>query len=175
MKITLLACLLAGVVFPALSASHGHGHIQVQGSIIDTACAIATGDADQSLDLGTLPASDLVNDGRGPDVPFTVHLVNCVLNGTDIRGNDHWKDVRITFDGRADGQHLFALQGDGHGEAVVITDAAGNEAEPGQPMAATHLSPGSMALRYRLHLAGNHRPLRPGRFYTTLRYFMEYD
>jgi type 1 fimbria pilin len=168
----LLLCVLAG---SAAATTHGHGHVEVRGSIIDTACAIATGDADQSISLGTLPASGLMADGRGPSVTFTVHLVNCVLNGTDIRSNDHWKDVRIVFDGEADGPGLFALQGEARGEALAISDEAGNRAEPGKAIGMENIAPGSMALHYRMWFSRDHRPLRPGRLYTTLRYFMEYD
>lgn len=167
--------LIAGLVGPAAAATHGHGRVQIQGSILDTACAIATGDADQGIELGTLSASDLLIGNRGPEVPFTVHLVNCVLNGSDVQGHDRWKDVRITFDGTPDGPHRFALQGKGKGEALVIANESGNEAQPGEAMPATGITPGSMALHYRLWLTADHHALQPGRFYTTLRYFMEYD
>lgn len=167
----LLACLSA----PAWAAGHGHGHVRMSGTILDTACAIATGDTDQSIDFGTLPASDLLNAGRGRAVPFTVHLVNCVLNGDDVRGRDRWKDVRITFAGEPDGAHRFALQGRGQGEALAIADAGGTEAEPGEPMPAAAIAPGSMALHYRMWLTADHRALQPGEFHTTVRYFMEYD
>lgn len=167
--------LIAALAEPAIAATHGHGRVQIQGTILDTACAISTGDADQSIDLGTLSASDLLTNNRGPAVLFTVHLVNCVLNGGDVQGQDHWKDVRITFDGIPDSPHRFALQGKGRGEALVIANESGNEAQPGEAMPATGITPGSMALHYRLWLTPDHHALRPGRFYTTLRYFMEYD
>lgn len=167
----LLACLSA----QAPAATHGHGHVQLSGTILDTACAIAAGDTDQSIEIGTLPASDVLNNGRGREVPFTVHLVNCVLSGDDVRGRDHWKDVRITFDGEPDGAHRFALQGRGKGEALVIADARGAEATPGEAMPAATLEPGSMALRYRMWLTADSRALQPGDFHTTVRYFMEYD
>lgn len=169
--LVLLTCLCA----PVLAATHGHGRVRVQGTILDTACAIAAGDTDQSINIGTLPASELLNDGRGPSVPFTVHLVNCVLSGDDVRGRDHWKDVRIIFDGESDGPHRFALQGAGRGEALAIADEAGAEAAPGKPMPDRTLAPGSMALHYRMWLTADKQALQPGEFHTTVRYFMEYD
>lgn len=162
----LLACLSA----QAPAATHGHGHVRLSGTILDTACAIAAGDTDQSIEIGTLPVSDVLKNGRGREVPFTVRLVNCVLSG-----GDHWKDVRITFNGEPDGAHRFALQGRGKGEALVIADARGAEATPGEAMPAATLEPGSMALRYRMWLTADSRALQPGDFHTTVRYFMEYD
>lgn len=157
------------------AATHGHGHVHMQGVIIDTACAIAAGEADQSINMGTLSISDLVKNGRGPSVPLTVRLVNCVLNGTDPRGVNHWKDFRITFAGVADGSHRFALQGDAHGEALVIADSQGVEVEPGEPLPATPIKPGSMTLHYNLWLTVNDKKIKPGHLNTTIRYFMEYD
>ncbi|NEG60091.1 fimbrial protein [Pantoea agglomerans] len=177
MPLKLLSCLflLSYLGGSAFAASHGHGHLKVKGSIVDTACAIATDDADQSIDLGSIAASELITEGHSPSVPFTIHLMNCVLNSSDIHGSHHWKDVHITFDGVPDGSHLFALHGNGKGEAVGITDAAGAVAEPGKQMAAMTIEPGSMALNYRMYVTGNHHVLQPGNFYTSIRYFMEYD
>ncbi|HEC2037754.1 TPA: type 1 fimbrial protein [Klebsiella oxytoca] len=176
MTMQLIACLLLCILTgSAAAATHGHGHVEIRGSIIDTACAISTGDADQSISLGTLSANDLMTNEHGPSVPFTVHLVNCVLNGEDNRGYGHWKDVRIVFDGEVGGPGLFALQGDARGEALAISDEAGIRAEPGKALDAGNITSGDMALHYRMWLTGDHRALRPGRLYTTVRYFMEYD
>lgn len=178
MTLRILGCLLLFCTSgPLLAASHGHGHghVRMSGEILDTACAIDTGDTAQSINFGTLAVSDLLNNGRSVSVPFTIHLVNCVLNGSDVRGRDHWKDVRITFDGEPDGSHHFALKGTGRGEALAIADEAGKEAIPGEPMAATTLVSGSMALHYRMWLTAGHHGLQPGDFRTTVRYFMEYD
>lgn len=161
--------------FVAAAATHGHGHVAMQGAIIDTACTIAAGEADQSISMGTLAVNELHNNGRGPSVPLTVHLVNCVLDGNDVRGANHWKDVRITFSGEADGPRRFALQGEAQGEALVIADSRGTEAEPGEPMPPQPIEIGSMALHYRLRLTGDHKKIRPGHLNTTIRYFMEYD
>lgn len=147
----------------------------MHGTIIETACAIATGEADQSISMGTLPVSELISNGRGPSVPLTIHLVNCVLDGPGRRDANHWKDVRITFAGEADGPRRFALQGEARGEALVIADSQGVEAEPGKPMPAMPIVPGSMSLHYSLWLTGNHKKIKPGKLNTTIRYFMEYD
>jgi type 1 fimbria pilin len=171
LAVSTLLCLPSLV----LATNHGAGRVQVRGSIIDTACAIDTGDKEQSIKLGTLPVSDLVNDGHGPEIPFTVHLVNCVLNGMETQAAHHWKDIRITFEGIPAEGELFALQGSARGEALAIMDESGTVAAPGEPMPATAIEPGSMTLHYRMRLKGDHNPLRPGSFATSLRYFMEYE
>ena len=159
----------------AFAIGHGHGHVQIRGSIVDTACAIATGDLDQVIDMGTLPVAELINDGRGPPVPFTVHLINCTLDGADTHAAHHWKDVRITFQGMPDGKKLFAVHGASSGEGVAIVDAAGMQAVPGEPMSATPILPGEMALHYQLQMEEDSHAIHPGRFTTALRFFMEYE
>lgn len=174
-RVFILSLFMACIPFMSAAASHGHGHVQIQGAIIDTACAIATGEADQGISMGTLAFSELENNGRGPSVPLSISLVNCVLNGASTHNKQHWKDVRITFDGEADGARRFALQGSALGESLVIADSRGNEAEPGKPMPTTPIVPGNMTLHYQLWLTRNDKKIRPGKFNTTIRYFMEYD
>lgn len=159
----------------ALSATHGHGLVRLKGNIIDTACAIAIGDIDQSIDMGSLAISELINKGREPAVDFTVHLENCVLNDSNFRKGHYWKDIHVTFEGEADGPDGFALHGDAHGERLAISDSIGDQAEPGKPMPDLPLTPGKMNLRYKLWLTSDHKALRTGNFYITIRYFMEYD
>lgn len=164
-------------VFTSLSAraeNQGHGRVSMQGSIVDTACAIAAGGADQTIDIGTVPISQLLHDGQGAEVSFQVHLVNCSLNG-DARLHTHWKDVHIVFDGGNEGGNLFALQGSGQGEALIISDASGVNAIPGEPMPDVPLTRGSTSLTYRMRIVPDSQPLRPGTLHTTVRYFMEYD
>lgn len=172
--------VLAAVALFCLSSAvyavgHGNGHVHVRGSIVDTACAIATDDIDQSIDMGTLPISVLKDDGHGPEVPFDVHLVNCTLDDSDTRAVHHWKDVHITFDGVPDGRTLFAVQGAASGEGVAILDVTGTPAEPGKPVSAIPLIPGSMTLHYRMQIREDSRSLRPGNLTTALRYFMDYE
>lgn len=166
---------LFGMSFATFGADHGHGRVQMQGKIIDTACAISTGDAVQGVDLHNFTIDELVTKGRGPEVILTIHLVNCALNGHDEQKANRWKDVRITFDGDATGSSLFALKGEARGEALVIEDEQGYRARPGEPMPPVSVAPGSMTLRYRLWLMRDQQAIRPGPFYTTVRFFMEYD
>lgn len=173
--ITVLCLALSVMCFEVSAADHGHGRVHVTGSIVDTACAIAMDDRDQIVDIGSVPMNQLLESGRGPDVPFQIHLVNCTLNGSDVRHRDHWKDVHITFEGRDGGDGLFVLSGEARGEALSITDAQGNRAIPGEPMPNSTIIPGSMTLRYKMRLEADHHPFRPGPLRTTLRYFMDYE
>ncbi|WP_420705075.1 fimbrial protein, partial [Serratia marcescens] len=62
----------------AISAVQGQGRVNMQGAIIDTACAIATESRDQIIAMGVTPVADIMRDGKGKEVPFSIELVNCV-------------------------------------------------------------------------------------------------
>ena len=169
---------LAGTLFLAgfaQATDHGHGRLRMQGEIIDTACAIATGDENQTVSFGAVPISQLAADGHSVTVPLVIHLINCSLNGTDVQGYDHWKDVHIIFQGMSRDGQIFTLQGSGRGEALVIRDGKGIMAKPGKALPEGNIEPGTMTLRYEMQLVVNKEALHPGDFHTTIRYFMEYE
>lgn len=154
---------------------HGHGLLRMQGEIIDAACAISTGDQDQTVSFGAIPMSQLVADKHSVSVPFSIHLINCSLKGIDSQGYDHWKDVHIIFQGESKDGEIFTLQGSGRGESLVIRDEKGIMAKPGKVLPMGNIEPGAMTLRYEMQLTMNNEALHPGDFYTTIRYFMEYE
>lgn len=43
----------------------GEGRVNMQGSIIDTACAIAVESREQTIDMGITPLSEIIRDGHG--------------------------------------------------------------------------------------------------------------
>jgi len=55
----------------------------MQGAVIETACAIDTDSRDQTIDISVMPLTKIIRDGQGLTLPFTIRLVNCVLNRVD--------------------------------------------------------------------------------------------
>ncbi|MBO2006674.1 type 1 fimbrial protein [Serratia marcescens] len=78
----------------------------MQGAINDAACAIATESREQVFDLDVTSFSDIYPGGQGKEIPFSIHLVNCIsaLGSNSI---SEWRQFQITFDGNVDGQ-MFA-------------------------------------------------------------------
>lgn len=61
------AVLLASLAFApghATSAAQGWGKVNMHGAIIDTACAIAAGSRDQTIDMDTIPLGQIIRDGQ---------------------------------------------------------------------------------------------------------------
>ena len=174
-KILLLIVYLQ--VFSVLNvgaASHGHGRVSMKGSIIDSACAISTDESDQTISMGSIPISQLLNEGHGVEVPFQIHLINCTLH-SDSTPNSRWKGVNISFFGQISGDHWFAMQGSASGEALAIEDSEGELIVPTKQLPDVDLTSGDMVLKYRMRVEANHNTLHPGSFHTVIKYFMEYD
>jgi len=69
---SLLALLLAGPFLPVMAKAVGqvHGRVNMQGSIIDTPCAIDVNSQDQTIDMTSVPVGQIERDGYGPDNRF---------------------------------------------------------------------------------------------------------
>lgn len=165
---------LCALAFSAGANEQENGSLRMHGSVIEAACTINTGNNEQSIDIGTVPISKILRDGKGPGIPFHIRLTNCSPLGVTYQ-QKRLQGVHIIFDGQAENRVLFALEGNGSGEGIAITDADGLQIFPGQTTPETDLDPGRMILDYTLWLTADYQLLRPGEFYTTIRYFMEYD
>lgn len=142
----------------------------MQGTIIDTACAIAVESREQTIDMDTIPLADIIRDGQGRSKPFSIRLINCI---TERPGREGWKQFKVTFDGDADGG-LFGVRGEASGVALRISDVSGNIAEPGIPLPMNNITPGSMTLNYNLKLMANSHALKAGDYFSFVRFKLDY-
>lgn len=156
----------------AAHSSQGWGRVNMQGSIIDTACAIATGSREQTIDMDTVPVGDILRDGQGNTRNFSVELINCELSRPDPKLSD-WRHFQVTFDGDADGG-LFGVNGEAKGVALEITDSGGNKAAPGEPLPLGEITRGSMRLDYTMKLVSNSQILKPGGYTSAVRFKLDY-
>ncbi|EOV5094277.1 fimbrial protein [Serratia marcescens] len=166
------SCLFSLVAMSAQASQsvQGWGRVNMQGSIIDTACAIAVESREQTVDMGITPLADIARDGQGNSRAFSIELVNCVLARP---GRDDWKQFQVTFDGDAEGA-LFGVRGEASGVALQITDEHGNVAIPGQPLPLTDIVPGDRQLNYALKLMANRHALKSGDYFSAIRFKLDY-
>ncbi|WP_419246383.1 fimbrial protein [Serratia sp. NFX21] len=165
-----LLILLPLVSFP-LQAS-GWGRVNMQGAVIETACAIDTESRDQTIDMFILPLSQIIRDGHGLKREFNIRLINCVLGRIDKKSPD-WQRFQVTFDGRGD-NGLFAVDGPAQGIALELTDNDGNIAAPGKPLPAINISEGDSQLNYSVRLVSNSQVLRSGEYSSAIRFKIDY-
>ncbi|HGL5969500.1 TPA: fimbrial protein [Klebsiella aerogenes] len=173
---SLLALLLAaGISGPARAQDQGHGRVSMEGTIVDTPCAIDVPSRDQTIDMAAVPVGQIIRDGHGPIRPFTIRLVDCSLTPL-MPGNTRpdWTRFRVTFDGATAHDQLFSVRGEARGVGLKIIDHDGVAAVPGKPMPAGQLQAGSFDLNYTLQLVGDHQSLRAGAYRTTIRFKLDY-
>ncbi|TFZ52759.1 type 1 fimbrial protein [Serratia proteamaculans] len=170
MQLAALAILFSSPV--GFAADQGHGRVTMNGSIIDSACALDTESRYQTIDMLTQPASEIISEGFGHSRPFTLHLINCQLQQAD-NPTESWQHFAITFDGIKSSTG-FGINGDAEGIALQIRDANGNIAEPGMSMPVSDLTAGEMSLNYTMRLVGNGENLKSGSYHSAIRYKLDY-
>lgn len=147
--------------------------LTVQGSIVETACAIDLGSRDQTIDMGSLSISQLLRDGQGTARPFTIRLVNCSLEKQNDRSPD-WQYFRITFDGPHE-QGLFNVRGQAKGVGLEIRNQDNELSIPGSAMSSRQLTPGTRDLIYQLRLVANQQSLAAGEYNSQLAFKLDYE
>ncbi|CAI1935988.1 fimbrial protein [Serratia entomophila] len=156
----------------AAHSSQGWGRVNMQGSIINTACAIAAGSREQTIDMDTVSMGDIMRDGQDTTRPFSVELIHCELSRPDL-GLPDWRHFQVTFDGEADGA-LFGVNGEAKGVALEITDSRGNKATPGEPLPSGEITPGTMKLDYMMKLVANNQVLKADGYTSAVRFKLDY-
>lgn len=171
-SLSVFSCIFSSLVGSAAFAASdtGHGRVNMQGAIIDTACAIAVESREQVIDMEVIPFADVLRDGHGRSKPFSIALVNCVL---ERPGKPDWHQFQVTFDGDRDGDY-FGVYGDARGVALRIMDEYGNQALPGKALPLRDLVLGNKVLNYTLTLMPNKRDLKAGAYFSTIRFKLDY-
>lgn len=165
-------CLLMLLPIQSSLAVAGWGRVNMQGAVIETACAIDTDSRDQTIDMSVLPLSQIIRDGQGLTRPFSIRLVNCVLDrvGENL---PQWQRFQVTFDGRVD-NGLFGIDGQAQGVALQLADSFGNIITPGTPSPTFDITEGEPKVNYSLRLVSNQQVLRSGAYTSTIRFKMDY-
>lgn len=165
-------CLLMLLPIQSSQAAAGWGRVNMQGAVIETACAIDTDSRDQTIDMFLLPLSQVMRDGQGLTRPFSIRLVNCVLDRADEK-SPQWQRFQVTFDGRVD-NGLFGVDGQAQGIALQLVDSFGNVITPGIPSPSFDISEGERKINYSLRIVSNQQVLRSGAYTSTIRFKMDY-
>ncbi|EPM0023513.1 fimbrial protein [Citrobacter farmeri] len=147
------------------------GKVNLEGSIISSACDIDTGDGYQSIAMPTETRRHIKRTGEGEPQDFYIRLTNCSLGPSD--NSTAWQYINIIFDGDED-DGMFRVNGNASGVALVLVDRNGTEIHPGQAMPWQQSSVTDNRLDYRIKLKNNLRGLVVGDYSATIRYRVEY-
>ncbi|MBN6044530.1 type 1 fimbrial protein [Citrobacter sp. ku-bf4] len=109
---------LSAVCFAFISGISGQsvaadGTVHFTGTILDQACEVDGGSQDLKVELGTISAKSLENQGESAATPFTIALHNCPESVTK---------AQVRFDGTPDSVNKDLLQLSGYGNDGVAKD-----------------------------------------------------
>lgn len=160
-------------ILPVYAVNSYQGQVNMQGSILDTACAIATTDLAQTIEMGLTTVGEVVHNGGGEKHSFSFHFINCDL-ALNFPKSDSSNSSRFQtmFDGPAAGD-LFRISG-ASGVGLEITDKAGNIVQPGKVITITPEEYANQRMDFNLRLVSNHDALRVGEYHAVLRYKVDY-
>ncbi|WP_213133155.1 fimbrial protein [Citrobacter sp. FP75] len=174
MKDYLCILMLLLMSYRAVSADdQGRGRLNMQGSIMDAACAIDVGSQRQLIEIEAISIGTMIRDSESFAIPFNIKLSNCSLT-PDLQPRPDWSSFRITFDGPTTGDGLFSVNGGAKGIGLKISDKEGIVAIPGQAMQPQSLKAGSMLLGYKLRLVGDKSRLEAGEYDAFIRFKIDY-
>lgn len=170
--IMLLTVACSTTVRAATWIDRGHGRVQMNGEIMESACGIHTDDLWQEIVFPPVSVQD-ISSSRTAEADFSLRLVNCRLekaNGT------FWRGVDVTFMGEADSRSdaLFALHGDAEGLALQLSDERGEVVQPGSAFSTVSLEGEEQQLNYRLRVIRNGVALKEGEWSAALRFMVAY-
>ncbi|HGM6986157.1 type 1 fimbrial protein [Serratia marcescens] len=156
----------------AQSSVIGWGRVNMEGAIVNAACAIEAASRDQTIDMQTLPVAQIARDGHGLTKTFSLRLLNCSLAdvGQMQPGRQHFQ---MTFDGRAD-NGLFGVTGEAKGIALRLSDGVGNVIYPGLAMPINGSIIKESYLNYSMQLVANRQVLHAGDYRTAIRFKLNY-
>lgn len=169
---SLLVAIFTAQTMPAMASVIGWGRVNMEGAIVNAACALEAASRDQTIDMKILPVEQITRDGRGLTRPFTLKLVNCGLAGENSTntGRQHF---RMIFDGNAEGKN-FGVIGDARGVALRIVDSIGTDIYPGVPMSIENTLTKDYRLNYSMQLVANSQVLRAGDYRSAIRFKLDY-
>lgn len=166
-------CSLIFILNPLAFASDSYlnvGVVNLNGSIVDTACSIETSSRNQYISMGEIPLSQIIRDGKGNTRDFEIKLINCVLNSND--GN-RWNKFYITFDGYSKND-FFSVNGDAKGISLKLTDTENKIIKPGKSLSYKLSGQDSYILNYKITLVPNNENLQAGQYNSTIRFHLNY-
>ncbi|HEJ7918910.1 MULTISPECIES: fimbrial protein [Serratia] len=156
----------------AQSAVIGWGKVNMEGAIVNAACAIEAASRDQTIDMQTLPVEQIAREGHGLTKAFSLRLLNCSVSdvGGIQPGRQHFQ---MTFDGQTD-NGLFGVTGEAKGIALRISDSVGNIIYPGSAMPIDGTAIKENYVNYSMQLVANRQILRAGDYRTAIRFKLNY-
>ncbi|WP_043825967.1 fimbrial protein [Aeromonas veronii] len=149
------------------AANQGSGTVEFVGAIIDAPCSIDPESVDQTVEMGQVANTTLVEYGAGTPQNFKIKLVGCAIETA--------KSVDVTFNGNSyqgqgldrnmDDMYLQLNSATAKGAGIKIRNASNGETvRLGVPTSFTGLMDGSNELKFNATVERVAEDVEPGEF-----------
>jgi type 1 fimbria pilin len=143
------------------------GRVQLLGSIVDSACSIRVGNANQAIDFKPTALSGLVRGATSNQQTLNIYISDCIASNSSADG-DPSQRFRLTFESEREGKY-FSVQGAARGIALQIKDQQGTLISPGMLLEHNTASADTLMLNYSLTLVGSGHALEAGDYHATIK------
>ena len=162
-----LALTLCMSAVPFCTADELKGHVQLTGSIVDSACSIHMANASQTISFNTLAVNNLVSGNTSAQQSLNIYVSNCITSSTR-HDTSFSQRFNLTFEGQPNGKN-FAILGAAKGIALRIEDERGRLISPGESIDHNIETTDNVPLNYSLTLIGNGHALETGNYHATIK------
>lgn len=150
-----------------------NGRVTMSGSIATSACTMRVDSEDQTIDMGQLSLTKLVDSETTIQKAFRIHIEDCARPQSANAQTKGSHPFVISFEGDGNG-HLFQAKGSAQGVAMRLQDGNGNVIFPGASRREYMPASGDRTLSYLLSLQGTGQALKAGNYQITVRLRMHY-
>ncbi|WP_336797583.1 fimbrial protein [Erwinia aphidicola] len=163
----LWAIMLAASGAVAADNSNGFGKINMRGVVIDAPCSLAPESASLEVDFGQLSSAALRNGRESQSEEFVLVLQRC----SSMLKNQ----VRVTFQGTAYSDGLFAVGSGNESIGLVLRDRNGQSVLNNQPVAWQRINDGDNKLVFSAAVKGRAATIDTGTFQAQVLFLIEYN
>lgn len=183
MKLNHISAMIGAIVFGLsnqvmAAPDQGRGTVDFFGSIIDAPCSIAPESGDQTVEMGQVANTTLIEYGAGTPQDFNIKLVGCsfataqsvdvTFQGATVAGNpleEKIDNIYLQLDSiNAKGAGI-KLRNKINGETILI----------GQPTTFTNLMDGTNELKFSATVERVAELVEPGEFTSTANFVLAYQ
>lgn len=151
----------------AMAADNGYGKVNIRGIVIDAPCSLSPESSHLEVDFGQLSSAALRDGRESASKEFVLDLQRC----SSMLKNQ----VRVTFQGSAYPDGLFAVGSDNTSVGLILRDRSGQQVLNNQPLAWQRISDGDNRLKFSAAVKGRSTPIDTGSFQSQVLFVVEYN
>ena len=146
------------------------GAVGMNGEILESACSIDINSLYQTIDMGNIPVSSILNNQDNSGVEFEIKLVDCRW-GSETQNK--LTSIDISFTGNNDKNH-FLVEGDAEGIYLGLESLTGHKIFPGEVLMLENDFSHEHRSKYKLKLLPNGEQIKTGSFDTLIQFNISY-